>query len=442
MINNQAKPGYKHTALGWIPEEWKILKLKEIVSTSRLGGNYENAEANTGIPVIKMGNLDRGVIKLDKVQYLPVNEDYKKDDVLNLGDLLFNTRNTLELVGKVAIWRNELPLALYNSNVLRIYFRKELISSTFFMNYAFNTQYCLLQLRGVATGTTSVAAIYGRDLDDIKFLLPPLPEQKAIAKVLSTWDKAIEKTQELIKLKEQRKKYLMQQLLTGKKRLKGFKGEWKEMALENCFKFIKSYSITRDGLTKNYISSATYCIHYGDIHAYYETDFLDFSAQQNIPQLLAPQAMNPIDYLKEGDVIMADASEDYEGVGESVVVLNLGDKIAVGGLHTIVLRGKNKMTNKFFNGYLFASEVVRNELRRKATGTSVYSVSRSALLTLHLLLPSYEEQSAIANVLEKCDKDITSQGQILEELKEQKKGLMQVLLTGKRRVKMDKSNEN
>lgn len=266
------------------------------------------------------------------------------------------------------------------------------------------------------------------------FPLPPITEQKAIAKVLSTWDKAIEKTQELIAQKELRKKALMQQLLTGKKRLPGFSGEWKETILENYFDFIKSYSISREGLSKDYNNSSIYCIHYGDIHAYYETDFLDFSFQQNIPQLEAPQNLNPRDYLKEGDVIMADASEDYEGVGESVVVVNLGDKVAVGGLHTIVLRCKTNMTNKFFNGYLFACENVRNELRKKATGTSVYSVSRSTLLTLQLFLPPYEEQKAIANVLQNCDKEISSQKQLLQALQEQKKGLMQVLLNGKKRI--------
>lgn len=215
--NNTAKP-FNNTT---IPGNWKVKKLKEILIEGRLGGNYENAEVNNGIPVIKMGNLDRGVIKTDKIQFLPVNEEHNKEDVLKKGDLLFNTRNTLELVGKVAIWKNELPFAVYNSNLMRMKFDKNLVQSNWFMNYAFNSYYGLSQLRGIATGTTSVAAIYGRDLETIKFLLPPLPEQKAIARVLSTADTAIHTTEKLIAQKERRKKWLMQQLLTGKKRLKG-----------------------------------------------------------------------------------------------------------------------------------------------------------------------------------------------------------------------------
>ncbi len=109
---NENRPGYKHTPLGWIPQDWSVFKLSDILKEGRLGGNYENAEANNGIPVIKMGNVGRGKINLDLVQSLPIDNEYNKEDILKKGDLLFNTRNTLDLVGKVSIWNNELPLAL------------------------------------------------------------------------------------------------------------------------------------------------------------------------------------------------------------------------------------------------------------------------------------------------------------------------------------------
>jgi type I restriction enzyme, S subunit len=272
----------------------------------------------------------------------------------------------------------------------------------------------------------------------LKLPLPSLQEQRAIAACLSTWDAAITQTQQLIAQKELRKKWLMQQLLTGKKRLKGFKGEWKEVRLDECFEFIKSYSISRDGL-KNDSNNSIYCIHYGDIHAFYENEFLDFSTQKNIPQIVSgKEIINERDYLKDGDIIMADASEDYEGVGEVVEVVNLKNKIAVGGLHTIVLRDIRKATADNFRAYLFASEFVRNELRKKATGTSVYSVTKSTLQTLVFKLPSFEEQIAIARVLQAADNELELLYNKVAKLKEQKRGLMQALLTGKKRLKLDK----
>ena len=146
-MENNTKPFFNTQ----IPSDWEVKRLKEILVEGKLGGNYENAEANIGVPVIKMGNLDRGAIKTDKIQYLPENEVYNNDDILQNGDLLFNTRNTLELVGKVAIWKNELPFAVYNSNLMRMKFNNHFVDSNWFMNYAFNSHYALSQLRGIAT---------------------------------------------------------------------------------------------------------------------------------------------------------------------------------------------------------------------------------------------------------------------------------------------------
>lgn len=81
-----------------------------------------------------MGNLNRGYINLEKVQYIKSTSKSSEQDKLYFGDLLFNTRNTLDLVGKVAIWRNELNNAYFNSNIVRIKFNEKYISTNFFMN--------------------------------------------------------------------------------------------------------------------------------------------------------------------------------------------------------------------------------------------------------------------------------------------------------------------
>lgn len=304
-----------------------------------------------------------------------------------------------------------------------------------------------IQVANVSSGSKMPRADWDY-VSTFPFLLPPYPEQKRIAEVLTTWDEAINKTNQLIAQKELRKKWLMQLLLTGKKRLpafakasagkKGFSGEWKETQLKNCFQFIKSYSISREGLSRD--QGDLFCIHYGDIHAFYETEFLDFKTQPSIPRIIGDKiCIQSKDYLIEGDIIMADASEDYEGVGEAIEVLNIDNKIAVGGLHTIVLRDFTGVTTANFRGYLFDSEKVRNELRKKATGTSVYSVTKTTLESLVLNLPSIKEQTAIARILQTADKEIQLLKTKSNKLKEQKKGLMQVLLTGKKRLKPSSS---
>ena len=201
-------------------EEWGEVKLGDVLVEGKLGGNYENSESNTGIPLMKMGNLDRGKFKFNKIENTSSNLNYDKEFILKEGDLLFNTRNTLDLVGKVAIWRQELTIALYNSNLMRMRFDERIETTNRFMNYYFNSYLGIKQLKSFAIGTTSVAAIYTRDLKRFKVLLPSIKEQKKIASVLTFADATIEKLNAQLEVLQNQKKGLMQELLTGKTRVK------------------------------------------------------------------------------------------------------------------------------------------------------------------------------------------------------------------------------
>lgn len=209
--------GYKASELGEIPEDWEVYCLDEIIQKTQLGGNYQNSEQESDYPLIKMGNLDRGVIKLDKIEF--VTKKPSKNDKLYYGDVLFNTRNTLELVGKVAIWRNELPQAYFNSNLMRFIFNDELVSNNFYINAVMNSKKFITALSGIATGTTSVAAIYARDLLNLKIFLPSKKEQVAIASILFDIDEEIQTLQQRLNKTRQIKQGMMQALLTGKTRL-------------------------------------------------------------------------------------------------------------------------------------------------------------------------------------------------------------------------------
>jgi type I restriction enzyme S subunit len=316
---------------------------------------------------------------------------------------------------------------------LLILFPKENVSAHYITEFVNNK----LNIHQESGG---IPQLTGEQIAGYKISIPKFSEQIAIAHILILMDTVIHKNNSLIAKKELQKKWLMQNLLTGKKRLKGFEKEkWKAIKLGDVCEFIKSYSISREGLIKSNKENSVYCIHYGDIHAFYETEFLDFSIQQNIPQIIDETYItNERDYLKDGDIIMADASEDYEGVGEVVEVTNLENKIAIGGLHTVVLRCNPDLIVNGFKGYLFASEAIRNELRKMATGSSVYSVTKTTLHNLLLLIPnSLKEQTAIAKVVHAADKEIQLLKTKTEKLREQKKGMIQVLLTGKKRLTLN-----
>ncbi|MBK8855713.1 MAG: restriction endonuclease subunit S [Saprospiraceae bacterium] len=401
-----------------IPVGWQLHKLENILIEGRLGGNYENAESNIGIPVIKMGNLDRGSIKIDKIQYLPNNQIFTEEDLLIRGDLLLNTRNTLELVGKVAIWRSELPIAIYNSNLMRLKFDSSIVESNLFMNYTFNSYYILRQLRGIATGTTSVAAIYGRDLDLLKFLIPPLPEQKAIATVLSTWDEAIQKTEALILQKELRKKWLMQQLLTGKKRLKGFDGEWKEKKLDLFIKEHKEKPTNIDNfivLTSAKFGLVKQSEYYGD-NRITNRDNADYNV---IPP-------NYLTYRSRSDDGLFTFNKN-----------DLGFTGLVSGYYPVFT-----IETEDIGFILMYINYFRKKLSMFAIGTSQLVLTINELKKAKFKFPEQKEQTAISQVLQVADKEISLLKNKVDKLREQKKGLMQVLLTGKKRLCLNQNLQN
>lgn len=419
-----------------IPSDWEVKTVKDVCAKFLNGGTPSTQIENlwTGeIPWITGADVNEQTIS--KVRRFITKKAVKESstNIIPKGNLLLVTRTG---VGKVAVAPFDVAIS---QDLTGLFLNKKLIDVNFAFYFFDGSETTLKKLNQ----GTSINGITRAVLANIKIPLPLLPEQTAIAQLLSTWDNAITKTQALIAQKELRKKWLMQNLLTGKKRLRVndelgiMNEELKKVNLIDTFQFIKSYSISRDGLKTSEDKNATYCIHYGDIHALYENEFLDFSKQQNIPQLINALSINETDYLKNGDIIMADASEDYDGVGEAVEVCNLGNRKAIGGLHTIVLRGNAKIISPQYAAYLFSSENVSNELRKMANGTSVYSVSKSTLQNLSLIIHnSLKEQTAISQVLQAADTEIQFLKNKMEKLKEQKKGLMQVLLTGKKRLKI------
>lgn len=221
------------TEIGLLPGDWSVKALGDILQEGRLGGNYPNAQDGAGPPLIKMGNVGRGKFDVSRVERIRSGVAPAREDRLRHGDLLFNTRNTLGLVGKVALWRDDLPEAYYNSNLMRLRFDSSQIATTTFANAVFNSDPIIAKLREIAIGTTSVAAIYTRDLRRLPFLVPPLSEQRAIAEVLTDAEDLVAALDALVAKKRAVKEAVMQRLLTGRQRLPGFEGEWKTKRLSD-----------------------------------------------------------------------------------------------------------------------------------------------------------------------------------------------------------------
>ena len=221
--------------IGQVPEHWQCVPFGLLVSRADLGGNYLGGQEENGIPFLKMGNLGRGCIVLDKLECLEEGSSFDDSHRLSMGDFLFNTRNSLDLVGKVAVWHDELEFALYNSNLLRVRFKKDFISSPDFMGFVFNSSGALGWLALLAKGTTSVAAIYYKDLRSMVVPIPPVDEQNAISsfisKCLSRLDTLEEKAIQSINLMNERRTALISAAVTGKIDLRGWTTPADEVAV-------------------------------------------------------------------------------------------------------------------------------------------------------------------------------------------------------------------
>jgi type I restriction enzyme S subunit len=208
---------------------------------------------------------------------------------------------------------------------------------------------------------------------------------------------------------------------------------WETPEISDVFNFLRTSSFSRNQL--NYKEeSEIYYIHYGDIHATYKTPILDFEKIQTVPRLNDDVTLPAnVDYLKDGDVIIADASEDYEGIGTAIELQNTNKKKVISGLHTFALRDREGKTVQGFRTYIFKNPLVKKALKTIATGSKVFGISKSNVQNFKIVLPPLPEQHKIAQILSTWNKAIALQEQLITQKQALKKGLMQDLLTGKKR---------
>ena len=215
-------------------KDWEQRKLGDDLVSIHTGTNLLGSITNTGMPLIKMGNIQRGYFDTSKVEFLAENEQPDKADIANYGDFFFNTRNTLELVGKGATWMKNSGEYAFNSNIARFELRN---LDTIFFNYLYNTDYMTKQIHARAMGTTSVAAIYPRTLDSVEYLAPCMKEQQKIGAYFKQLDHLITLHQRKCEQTKKLKKYMLQKMFpqNGEKvpeiRFDGFTYDWEQRKL-------------------------------------------------------------------------------------------------------------------------------------------------------------------------------------------------------------------
>ena len=278
-----------------------------------------------------------------------------------------------------------------------------------------------------ACGSTFLE-ISKKDVSNLNFLLPPLPEQEKIAGILSCWDDGIEKLSALIEKKKIQKKALMQQLLTGKHRLKGFSSPWHEVKLGNI-------GTTYTGLSGKDKES----FGYGKPYIPYLNIYQNFVIDTNQFELVAIKDGENQNTVKYGDIFFTTSSETPDEVGISSVLLEEPKEETYLNSFCFGFRLHDfSILLPFYAAYLCRSEQIRKTMYMLAQGATRFNLSKTEFLKSYIYIPSdLAEQKAIAEILFKADEEIELLNKKLEAFKQEKKALMQQLLTGKIRVKVN-----
>lgn len=269
--------------------------------------------------------------------------------------------------------------------------------------------------------TTRIAAI------SVPF--PPPEEQQKIADALWDVDRFIEALERCVEKKRLLKQGTAQDLLSGKRRLPGFYAKWREQSFGEIFNFYPTATNSRADLGEH---GDTFYIHYGDIHTRFHT-YLNFALE--LPPRIDGDKCRNAALVRNGDWIMADASEDYGGVGKSVEIVSLPEgERAVAGLHTFLLRERGQTFAPRFKGHLGNLKSLHTQYIRVMSGMKVFGVSKAALRNIVLPIPPLHEQVAIVDILDDMGTEIATLEQKLGKARQIKRGMMQELLTGRIRL--------
>ncbi|QQZ29375.1 restriction endonuclease subunit S [Thiothrix subterranea] len=403
-----------------LPKEWERKPIKDVCDSiiDCVNKTAPVVDYKTPFKMLRTTNIRDGRVNTKDVRYVTeyTYKEWVRRGAPKVGDLIF-TREAP--VGEIGVLEDDNGIFLGQRTMMyRANLKK---ADNYFLFYSLQSRFCQKQIEDFSNGGT-VAHMRVPDCGEIIVNIPPLPEQKKIAQILFTWDKAITTTEQLLANSQQQKKALMQQLLTGKKRLKGVGSEWKSNKLGEFFSRVTEKN---NGQSINVVTIS------GQQGLIRQDEFFKKS--------IASDILDEYFLLRKGQFAYNKSYSNGYPMG-AIKRLNRYDDGVVTTLYICFeVSDKDRADADFFEHYFESGLMIKGLMQIANEGGRAHgllNVKPSDFFNLKINIPSFEEQQKIAAVLSAADREIEVLQQKLEGLKQEKKALMQQLLTGKRRVKV------
>jgi len=412
--------------VGVIPEDWHLTRFADIadkrIPWSIAGGPFgSNLKAvdyrNEGVRIIQLQNIGDGFFNDNYAIY---TSEEKANELLSCniypGEIILSKMG--DPVARACFVPNSDKRYLMASDGIRLAVDKSRFDKRFvhcFINFV------IFRRLAIEASTGSTRQRIGlEDLKQLYFVEPSLIEQQAIATALSDVDALIESLDRLIAKKRDIKQAAMQELLTGKRRLTGFSGEWETKKLGDLGNFIKGRGIAKnESLTGNLP-----CIRYGEIYTKHNDCIKEFFSW--ISQDVASTATR----LYCGDILFAGSGETKEEIGKCVAFVSKMESYAGGDI--VILRPKS--VDSLFLGYYLNTTPINKQKASKGQGDAIVHISSTALADINITIPSVPEQIAISTILSDMDAELSTLEDKLKKSRMVKQGMMQELLTGQIRL--------
>lgn len=380
------------TLPGW---EKEILNNIAVIQTGLAKGK-KGITSSCWLPYLRVANVQDGFLNLNEIKEIEVEESQIERYRIKAGDILLTEGGDRDKLGRGTIWRGQIPLCLHQNHIFVVRPNQDVLFNEF-LAYLFSSPLGKKYFLSCAKQSTNLASINSTQLKNFPIVFPVVQEQKAIAVILSTWDKAIEKTERLIELKEQQFGWLVNELI-GKRKAEVSLAELCLLEIGN--KLVKNEEVL------GYLEI-------GDVDVKTKDYQIDTKEKRPVSGAVKVPA----------NTLLISTVRPTRGA-----ITRTKSELYVSSAFC-----KLRLPNNFYFYCLYQKKFF-NYLKHRQSGATYPTVKDKDILTFKIPVLSEAEQKRIIRILNSAKQEIDSLKKLSDAYRMQKRGLMQKLLTGKWKV--------